>query len=747
MKIKIALVASVLASPFICSAQSKLDATTAMFVSASHHSRLSARSGDTAYIPSDVDVNSEVAVLVIFKNEALAEEYAGRYDSVYDCRGTMLLVALSADEIEKLAQSDDVVSISQGYTSKPMLEVARESTGVSAIHSGEGLGGVSYTGKGVVTGLMDVGLDPNHINFKSDGQLRVRSLWVINGSNSAVTEYATPEKISAFTTDNSSETHGTHVLGIMSGSYSGSPNGGKVAIINSRTGGNQVTTNKNIPYYGVATEADIAACCGSLQGNNIMIAAGKVLDYAKSVGKPAVLNLSLGHNVGPHDGSTASNKYLAELGKEMLICISAGNEGGDNVSLHKDFTASSGKVSTFVSKTAAATGNFDVWSADDTRFDLTFVAVDKTDGSVKYSYKIDNTSTSPIYLTGNYYTALGYIHDDNFNSIFGDKAALIINPTLNPNNNRFNVLVSVALTNGAQAANIVPGFIVEGVSGKSVDLYCTTDAGMVSNGVAGYENGNATQSISDFACGDNVITVGAYVNRVKLPTLNGLGTYNGVELSGIAPFSSYGKTFSGKQLPDIAGPGMGMISSYSNYYVSAVGSSRLSLTAEYDLASAKRQSYWAEMSGTSMSSPFVAGVLALWLQADPTLTVDEVKQIMKETSVNDEYTARESHRWGYGKIDALAGIKKILGISGIADVIVDGEDILISQLDGGRTIDVFSAGAQSVDVRLYTIGGTLAASASATGDSLQLSAANLESGVYIVRATDGKRTATRKIIL
>ena len=60
----------------------------------------------------------------------------------------------------------------------------------------------------------------------------------------------------------------------------GTPNGGSVAIINPRTGNNQISKSKAIPYYGVATEADIAACCGSLEGSNIMIAAGNVQNYA-----------------------------------------------------------------------------------------------------------------------------------------------------------------------------------------------------------------------------------------------------------------------------------------------------------------------------------------------------------------------------------------------------------------------------------------------------------------------------------
>ena len=109
----------------------------------------------------------------------------------------------------------------------------------------------------------------------------------------------------------------------------------------------------------------------------------------------------------------------------------------------------------------------------------------------------------------------------------------------------------------------------------------------------------------------------------------------------------------------------------------------------------------------------------------------------------------EATVWGAGKVDAYNGIKEVLkqAVSGIADVAVDGDDLLISQIDGGRTVDVFSAGASKVEVQLYTVGGAMAASASADGDSVQLSAENLAPGVYIVRAGDGSRTATRKIVL
>ena len=76
-----------------------------------------------------------------------------------------------------------------------------------------------------------------------------------------------------------------------------------------------------------------------------------------------------------------------------------------------------------------------------------------------------------------------------------------------------------------------------------------------------------------------------------------------------------------------------------------------------------------QMSGTSMSTPCVAGIVALWLEADPTLTCAEIKEIMSSTAINDEFTTASPDKFGKGKINALAGIQKILGVSlGVKDI-------------------------------------------------------------------------------
>ena len=122
-----------------------------------------------------------------------------------------------------------------------------------------------------------------------------------------------------------------------------------------------------------------------------------------------------------------------------------------------------------------------------------------------------------------------------------------------------------------------------------------------------------------------------------------------------------------------------MIASYSTPYMQKLEAGELpnegvafnQRCAEATNPVTKETNYWMEMSGTSMSSPFVAGVLALWLEAVPTLTMDRVKEIIRKTATHDEFTAKDPDKWGMGKINALAGLKEILGTGSVNTVEAD----------------------------------------------------------------------------
>jgi|GEM_PF-4604617 len=68
----------------------------------------------------------------------------------------------------------------------------------------------------------------------------------------------------------------------------------------------------------------------------------------------------------------------------------------------------------------------------------------------------------------------------------------------------------------------------------------------------------------------------------------------------------------------------------------------------------------SKLDGTSMASPNTTGVITLMYQADPTLTVDEIKQILKETAL-DLGDKGADNKYGYGRVDAYAAISKITG--------------------------------------------------------------------------------------
>lgn len=729
-------------------AQNKIDLPGCDIVSATRDLNLTgSRSAlELKTVPLDVALDKQYTVIVT--SDLSADQLAENGAEVIAVRGDMAIVRVTATAMEQLAAMPQVSGISLGVGAKANMDMARAVTEVNALHDGKVLGGTKYTGAGVIAGIMDEGLDPNHMNFlNADGSLRTSRVWTVRGANGLITEYLTPERIASFTTDDRKKTHGTHVLGIMAGSYNGPA---KYIFVNSRGATQlrqQTVPTSKIPYYGIATEAELAVACGEFLNNNVEIGAEKVAEYAKSVGKPAVVNLSIGNTYGPHDGTDANSRWLERIGEDVILCIAAGNDGDEPVSIRKSFTASNRSLRTFVGR-VATTGIVDFWGADDSVYDVTFIAYNIETGETLYSYKLDrNLKGESLTIAGSRYNAPGYIKDANFDKYFGTEGFVRIISNVSPNNNRYNVYVNLSLEGDATTATskVRAGFIVEGKAGTSVDGYAYAGPLFQSFGVAGFTDGDAKCSISGLACGKNVIVVGSYTNREEWPTLDaGMLHYtNFPKLAQISSFSSYGTTFDGRQLPDICAPGGSLISSYSKYYIESSSEKELQqCTGVY--TGTKRDSHWSEMQGTSMATPVVSGIVATWLQADPTLTVDDIKAVMKRTAKHDEYTAVEPHRWGMGKIDALAGIKDILGLSGISDVRADEAEIFITSADG-RNYEISVPGVSGVTAEVYSVAGVKLASVVSDGDTAALTLDNLAPGVYVLRAASSSATATRKI--
>ena len=143
--------------------------------------------------------------------------------------------------------------------------------------------------------------------------------------------------------------------------------------------------------------------------------------------------------------------------------------------------------------------------------------------------------------------------------------------------------------------------------------------------------------------------------------------------------------------------------------------------------------YWMQCLGTSMACPVVAGGIALWLEADPMLTLADVKDIISKTAVRDA-DVNDDPRWGYGKFDALAGLKEVLRRKGMGiGSTAAGNSQLLLTSDDLRHFNIFLGGAHAMEVAVYDIAGKEVTRFAVQGDEANIDASGWAAGTYVVR--------------
>lgn len=649
--------------------------------------------------------------------------------------GNVISGTIELGNIELLESLDCVLNISFGERYDMLLDFARQSSFADDVQTGFINSGSSFSfdGDGVVTGMMDSGLEGNHINFFDEaGNSRISQLWHFTSTtgNNAVKNYR-PGNIFRFSTDNSGSSHATHVAGIMAGSYNG------VATYYKTTNPSMSSSvkyeNAPCPYYGVSTGSELAFSVGSLSDANISDGVSNIVEYAKSVNKPAVVNLSIGSNTGPHDGSDLLTKVFAYYGREAILCIAAGNEGDLPLFAGKSFTADDKELKLqFLDNTIS--GLVDVWANDSKALNFKWAAYNvgtkelETICDVKAGDNISITTSNSIfakYFSGSIRVTAGVSSLNNRYQIYSDCSSV------KPLSSNTGVMIAI---------------VVSGEAGQKVYAYAGTGAEFNPDVyIPGWDMGTTTNSINNLACGENTICVGSYNTRAFWTILDG-NSYTlqgGITVNEISNYSSYGANFEGKKLPDVAAPGCGIISSVNKYNITNSNAQCAQAYNEYEGGN----DYWDEMQGTSMACPMVSGIVALWLQADPTLDYARIMDIINSTSVTDRYTRKAPERFGAGKIDALAGIKKVLDEKASVGAIFadDVRNFIVTPVDGGY--NVYVGGEREVTVTVYDMSGRAVATAAADDNTVDVATAHLAKGVYILTAQGNTQRHSTKIVV
>lgn len=688
------------------------------------------------------------------------EELEAAGANVQLVRGNIAFVTMPLAIVEDFSTHKGIKTMSLERPVSLKMDVARRSTGVDKIHQGTDLK-QAYTGKGVIAGIVDVGIEPNHINFKNeDGSSRVKrflDFYYPQGATS-VTDLAWDEyyadDIKDFDTDYVYTYHGTHTLGIMAGGYKGTM---KYSTLVDQA---PAIVEGDCPYYGVATDAELVVSGGEMNSDYaIAMGVEQILDYSAGSGLPAVINMSLGSNYGARDGKQVMCDYLAEAGKEAIICMASGNEGEMPIAINKTFTAEDATLKTCLfpySGTVSSNGttfknmrfgSVEFYSNDESEFEVDLLVLNRMRGSVIMRKTIaKNSDGNPTCIVSS--AAWKEYDTDIVDLQFGRwfEGYVEYGSYISTDNGRYCVMYNMQVTESATNtdSNYVLAFEIRGKAGQRVDGFTDAQGYLCFSNynMEGYQDGSCNGSISDMACGDNVIVVGSYNTKNYVVTMDKqvMGYTSEAYLPGkVSPFTSYATLIDGRKLPHILAPGLTVVSSFSAPYLEYYGATENNEVLEGTYVEADgKVNYWTESPGTSMATPVVAGIVALWLEADPTLDVKEALEIIEQTAVKDNFYTTwtgDMVQWGAGKIDAYAGLKEVIrragSNSGVQNVLAKTDRLVVASF-GNKQYNVFLGGAEQMDVVVYNLQGQPVLVNTAEGDEVTIDASCLTAGVYVL---------------
>ena len=279
---------------------------------------------------------------VIIKYSGPESGLAGNGIQVVPLLGSYAVVTLPESEIDEYSHRVQVEFMEKPKRLYFELFQAKGASCIRTVQTGRN----GLTGKGILTGVVDSGVDYFHPDFRNaDGSSRILRLWDQSIQGNPPQGYVTGTEYTKEQIDEAlalGENQGRRL--VPSSDYSGHG----TSVLGIAAGNGRASDGVN---QGVAYESDLLVVKMGIPRENSFPRTTELIqgiDYlvrqALTMGRPMAINLSFGNNYGSHRGDSLLETYLdnvSGMGKNV-ICVGMGNNGND--ALHTGGKLSPGEI-------------------------------------------------------------------------------------------------------------------------------------------------------------------------------------------------------------------------------------------------------------------------------------------------------------------------------------------------------------------------------------------------------------------
>lgn len=565
------------------------------------------------------------ALSLHLRTTASREELQALGVQVRTLRNGLATVNVLPENLPALAAHPKVSSITLPRLTEPTLSRSLPDTGIPPLRTLSNGTFTGATGAGVVVGIIDSGIDLDHPNFQdAQGNTRIAFLW------DQVNDFeCTDDSIDAgLCTEKDVDGHGTHVTGIAAGNGAAPAENGSPYV-----------------HVGVAPESTIVFVKTTRMTIDIVDALEYIFAKADLLGLPAVINISLGSQIGAHDGTDPMEESIdalvaAQAGRAVVVA--AGND--DEEDIHGEVKVQQG------AKVAGPTLHVPFYTAQPgAGNDRVAIAA--------YYPSTDSITVQLLSPNGDEYIRSLHINDLCQGPVNGaDGTVLICNSTtsvLGQSTTAREIFIQISDGVSSKPPRIgdwqinFTGIAVTGAG--EVDAWMSSRLGGESHAASFSTLVDPFETLSIPGTSRKGITSGAHVTRRCWQDLNGTSWFYDMTLGDIAPFSASGPTRDGRSKPEVSAPGTAIIAPLSAAIKNA-------LLLNPDTAPLVVNDYYMVQQGTSMAAPHVTGAVALLLQDDPAATNNTLRSRLLASARDDLYTVQynnstTNYTFGAGKLD------------------------------------------------------------------------------------------------